>query len=316
MSFLKNILDFSSKDESHLKIKIFGFIKFSVLRKELAERKSSLHKTFLYYKKNNIDITTFPKANGALRDIQIAELSLLKELDYVCKKNNFDYWLDFGTLLGAVRHKGFIPWDDDVDVSMPREHYEQIIETFKKDSRNEKIQIEYYRHCNKTPNYIIRLHYEGYPICLDIFPYDFYGDTIQEEDRKKITEKIRSIRMPVTAKIEEEGLSLDELSYAVENMKSQILVNGFCKKNKNSSLVWGVDFAHIWSQWCWNYNTIYPLSEVDFEGIKFNAPNNCDEYLTQVFGNYMDYPKEFCCGHTAFKLSDKTISEIKELIKE
>ena len=316
MSFIKKIINISSKNESHLKIKLFGFIKFSILKPELKERRNTVHRIFDDYKNNNKDIRTFPTATGALRDIQMAELSLLKELAFVCEKNNFDYWLDFGTLLGAVRHKGFIPWDDDVDVSMPREHYEQIVEAFKRDCQNKKITIEYYRHCLQTPNYIIRLHYEGYPICLDIFPYDFYGEEIKEENRNKITEKIRSIRMPITAKIKEEGMTLEQLSSVVDEMKSQILINGYCKKNENSSLVWGVDFSHNWPQWCWNYNTIYPLSKVEFEGIQFNAPHNCDEYLSQVFGDYMGYPKEFCCGHTAFKLTDKEIAKIKQIIKE
>lgn len=316
MSFIKKIIEISSKDESHVKVKLFGFIKFSMLKPELRSRREHIHHIFDDYKNNNRDITTFPKATGALRDIQMAELSLLKELAYVCEKNNFDYWLDFGTLLGAVRHKGFIPWDDDVDVSMPREHYEQIIDVFNRDSRNKKIKIEYYRACEQTPNYIVRLHYEGYPICLDIFPYDFYGEKLEEEARKKLTEKIRSIRMPITEKIKEEGMTLEQLSSTVDKMKSKILINGYCKKNENSSLVWGVDFSHNWPQWCWNYETIYPLSKVEFEGLQFNAPNNCDEYLSQVFGNYMGYPKEFCFGHTAFKLSEKVISEIKELIKE
>lgn len=70
------------------------------------------------YKKNNVDITSLPPATGQIRDVQLSNLELLKELDYVCKKNNLQYWLDFGTLIGAIRHKGFIPWDDDIDTGM------------------------------------------------------------------------------------------------------------------------------------------------------------------------------------------------------
>lgn len=233
-----------------------------------------------------------------MKIIQNAEMVLLKELDYVCKLNNFDYWLDFGTLLGAVRHKGFIPWDDDIDVSMPREYYEKIIEAFNKNSRNKKIKINYYRRNDNTPNYIIRLYFENYPVCLDIFPYDFYGEVIKEEDRSKITEKIRSIRMPLTQKIKNDGMTMEQLSKEVENMKSQILINGYCTKNENSSLVWGVDFSHNWSQWCWNYSTIYPLKTAEFEGLECNVPNNCDEYLSQVYGDYMAYPNAVPHSHS------------------
>ena len=65
----------------------------------------------------------------SLREVQLEELNLLKDFDQFCKKYNLKYSLCYGTLIGAARHKGFIPWDDDIDVCMPRPDYERLKST-------------------------------------------------------------------------------------------------------------------------------------------------------------------------------------------
>ena len=68
-----------------------------------------------------------------LRKQQLRMLEMLQYIDFVCKKHNIRYWLCSGTLLGAVRHGGFIPWDDDVDIEMLREDYKRLVRILKKD---------------------------------------------------------------------------------------------------------------------------------------------------------------------------------------
>ena len=67
------------------------------------------------------------------RDLQLCELKIMKEIDRICKKNGIIYYLAYGTLLGAVRHKGFIPWDDDVDLFMDLKSYRKFCKVCKKD---------------------------------------------------------------------------------------------------------------------------------------------------------------------------------------
>ena len=66
----------------------------------------------------------------SLRETQLASLDVLRKIDAVCKAEGLSYWLMFGSLIGAVRHRGFIPWDDDLDIAMSREDYERFLKVF------------------------------------------------------------------------------------------------------------------------------------------------------------------------------------------
>ena len=85
-----------------------------------------------------------------LENMHKIQLNMLIEFDKICRRNNIKYILDAGTLLGAVRHKGFIPWDDDIDVRFKREEYEKFYEACKKDLDNEHFFLQEYR---TDPNY-------------------------------------------------------------------------------------------------------------------------------------------------------------------
>ena len=179
---------------THIKFKLFGFIKISLPRLDYARRKKELLRVFNYYKNNNIDITTYPKAEGFFRTIQLVQIEILKEFDRICRKNNIDYWLDFGTLLGAIRHKGFIPWDDDIDVGMPREFYNNFVDVFNKENSNKNLKISYNRRFCDRLGCFYKIRYKDTDLALDIFPYDFCDRRFSEKEQYALTSESKAKR--------------------------------------------------------------------------------------------------------------------------
>ena len=86
--------------------------------------------TTFYYMNQFGNIREFPQAVGVARELQKAETIFLKEIVKIFEKHGIRYWLDGGTLLGSIRHGGFIPWDDDIDIGVMREDYDKLQEIF------------------------------------------------------------------------------------------------------------------------------------------------------------------------------------------
>ena len=303
IKILEDIFSITDYGETHHLLKLFG-LKIKFPKREFAKKKKE--SPYYYYKKNNIDITTIPPATGQIRDIQLANLALLKELDYVCKQNGLKYWLDFGTLLGAVRHKGFIPWDDDIDTGMLREDYEKVIDAFNKSSRNPDIYAGYVR--DKNNNYIIKIQHKKCPyLFVDIFPYDWYGKQLSREEQYEITNKIKSLRKQIK---KESNISTENKILEVISKKREKIIQN-TDYMECSDLVWGIDYGHLWENWFTRYDNIFPLSQINFENIEFPCPKNNKSHIKNIYNDYMAYPQKIGFGHSMFL--NLTISDINLL---
>ena len=126
-----------------------------------------------------------------LQDIQSFSLEILKVVDKFCKENNITYFLAYGTLLGAVRHKGFIPWDDDIDILLPRPDYERLLKTFNVpgfkvfDASDPNMLLPYSRICDTTRTLVKTTSpwYKGTiqsGMWIDLFPLDAVSDDPEE----------------------------------------------------------------------------------------------------------------------------------------
>lgn len=309
--FLKNLFSIGGYDKTHIIIKFLG-IKLKFLKYEYYKQK----KQNLYYfcKKAGCDITKLPVATGKLRQIQLANLVLLDELDYVCRMNNIPYWLDGGTLLGAVRHQGYIPWDDDIDVGMMSEDYEKFVEIFNKCSRYENIYASLCRNKKKPDIMIIKVKHRLCPhLFVDIFPFYNYGIAIDKIEQIKKTKGIKKLRKNLKKQSVEIKDKQELYNFYKKIMKEQILSKIKNDNLQNTDLVWGIDYNHGWKNWFTNYNVIFPLKPIIFEGKEYMGMNNPDAFLSRIYGNYMDYPDKITCGHVLYRCDEEEFRYIRAL---
>lgn len=254
-----------------------------------------------------------------LREIQLKELELLKYFDALCQKHHLKYVLFYGTLLGAVRHQGFIPWDDDIDVCMPREDYNKLIEIAKSElDKNHTLQYSgegteyfcsYAKLRDENTTYLETLIKDvdmSHGLFIDIFPVDNIPDS-------KILRKIHcyrtyflvSLRMArvkslCTAspswKVRAVKRCLHMLSMLIPKKALEKHINRVASKyNSKQTKQCTVAVVNSISE---SYN-IFLRKEyftdtipMRFEDALFPVPKDYDEALIRCYGNYMELPPE------------------------
>lgn len=243
-----------------------------------------------------------------LRKAQFKMVEILEAIDDICQRHDIKYWLCYGTLLGAVRHKGFIPWDDDCDICMMREDFEKFSQYVNELPENLFLQTDkndpYYRRkivkvrMNNTK--LVEFdesenekYHQG--IFVDIFIWDYY-DSFSKDLLKKVSKvnswKYKRKKYPKghwkRAAIQV-AVAVPFLGYNIIN-KSMRVISRTYRKNSNLNYI-GAEIK-LQEYVYYDKNMIFPLKRnISFEGRFFLVPNNSDAFLRQCYGDYMVLPK-------------------------
>ena len=242
----------------------------------------------------------FNPDGSLLRRLQMRLLDILVEVDRICKKHDIPYWLSSGTLIGAVRHDGFIPWDDDLDIEMMRKDYQRLMEVLPQELpswlalQTDETDSAYFFFYAKVRDRRSRLlELTGYDriwkeqgVYIDIFPLEQHPIWLHKLTEKTVghmykvwrtstddTKAIRQVRRIFQLNNRLVFPCLRAL-LPLANSSSSVITSGM-----------GIPFHNP------RYaKDIFPLSTHVFEGHEFPIPGNADALLHRLYGDYMQLP--------------------------
>lgn len=243
-----------------------------------------------------------PKATGGLRITQLNLIELFIKFNEICKTNNVEYWVDGGTLIGTVRHRGFVPWDDDIDVCMTRNNFEKLFEVVNKESAD--FSIAYY--CSWEgevfPKFISKANTFFF---IDICIYDEVDcrsweealalwhtrDSLQLSYRK---EMLKMFDFDVTVNEYARWSLNTELNNRIMQLTRLYSEKLKCSVGGNFMFV-SLQHPSDFCQWprIYERKTILPLRSAEFEGISVFVPNEYNKYLEDIYGNIWSLPDDF-----------------------
>lgn len=251
--------------------------------------------------------------DSILKRIHKIQVEILDEIVRICEKYSLEYCLIGGTLLGAIRHKGFIPWDDDLDITMPRDSYEKFIRLCNSEL-NSKYLLDIYE---TNPDYWLpfakvrkkntayveksRAHKKNIPhgIWVDIFPLDNvkHQNSILQFIQAKL---VKGIKAYIT--IKQGYAAADDLKKLLFfNLLRFLSIKHAFAIQKKLMTLWNNQktdyFVNLGSQYDYRKQTMpkskyFPAVKVEFEGKYYNAPREWDFILRRIFEDYMQLPPE------------------------
>ena len=273
--------------------------------------------------------------------LKMTILGIYKDVASLCDKNGLVYMMSGGTCLGTIRHQGFIPWDDDLDIMMPREDYNILIELLEAGQLGEKYEFSYPQKKKDANTVFLKIFRKGsldvelanvatpFPkgIFLDIFPLDAVPQSrLMQKIKGFVANSIQYVAMArlivqYPNKKLEEYMNLDaDLKKRYKFKKILGCLMAFashakwiywfdrfvtCSKENNP---WGIPTGRkYYNGEIFDKSVFVPVKKSVFEGLEVNVPNDTHRYLTNLYKNYMELPplekreRHFICD---FKLPE------------
>lgn len=249
-------------------------------------------------------------SEAELRAVQLVELEMLVEVDRICKKCKIRYNIIAGTLLGAIRHGGYIPWDDDADVAMLRPEYEKFRKTCKTELDNSRFYFQDHRNTEgyrwgygklrRKNTLFLREHQEHMPyeqgIFIDIFPLDGVPDNYLLRSLQNFEcFCVRKLLWSRVGKIAEKNFWKRQAYRLLDRIPEKDIFRYYREmvlraNRRKTRMVRILTFPTPNDEWgyyrCWYENS----TDTEFEGIIFQGIKDYDSYLSFKFGNYMELP--------------------------
>ena len=308
--------------------------------KALSEKITSLDEKMEYYfwllsmqQQKSTDISevkkqvflSMPKAEEPRRTYQLIMNFILRRIKQICIENRIDFFLDGGTLIGAIRHNGFIPWDDDIDISMFTDQFFALKKAIEND---EFLELAYYY--NRGGEVYIKVKLKQREcFFVDIFLREYLDIGISEVEAftKKLKVLNKELKVMIKDTIDSQFSDLD-WTFPHKNEQLDKIVDGFWNEikkmkifqNNRSKFTCASPITPEWVMNCFGaifpYDTVLPLSSdsVEFEKVYYNVPNDYNQYLFCYYGDIWSLPKSITPLHSyELKNGEK---EAKIILKE